>query len=49
MAARTASARETSLRRAADASVPLDLMIWALLALGAKPSETAGAIERARR
>ena len=34
---------------AADASVSLDLMIRALLALEAKPSEIAGAIERARR
>jgi len=34
---------------AADASVSLDLMIRALLALEAKPSEIAVAIERARR
>ena len=34
---------------AADASVSLDLMIRTLLALEAKPSEIAGAIERARR
>ena len=33
----------------ADASVSLDLMIRALLALRAKPSEIAGAIERAAR
>lgn len=33
---------------AADASVSLDLMIRALLALEAKPSEIAGAIGRAR-
>ena len=34
---------------AADASVSLDLMIRALLALEAKPSEIAGAIDRAGR